>query len=536
MSASPIDPPRRPPFAFVRRAALPRVALAAAAAYVVFVRVLGLNSLQAEIYGDIAIVREYLDAILRGDWPVDFMLSAGPLYHYLIMPVIAVAGPGYLGMKLASVAVSLGVLVALYALCRRLLDDASALLALLIAGASSWLLIFSRLGNSQILGPLLGTTSLWLLVRYVQEHRPVDLVLSAAVASLGLYAYPPSFILAPVMAATLAALRIAKQPVRWRDVSAYTLVFLAFALPFAWLVHRDPTNFLSGYIGGKLRPTGGLLTALGRNLWKIALSLHVHGDSVFRSNPAGLPLLDPVSGALFLAGVVFWLLPVRRRLSPVIFVPFLLQHVSSMLVLSSSAELPSASRTLGAAPLAYVLVASGLTFMRQSLAGRPRWRDVLTAALVAGVLGINADRYFRLYLRGLPYDNTPIAALISEYVNGLPPGTETHLVGCCWQDGMPEPKGIRYGLKHPSRFHEVSSDLISCQYLANIRRPAVLIWSFRELLPHERVAPCASWLPGVLYASSRGHPAFIAAPLTSPPADAPTPSEGPRPIRPAPRS
>src|SRR4029453_16538635 len=94
------------------------------------------------------LIYEYIAAIRARTWPTYFTLSSGPLYHYLIMPVVAITGPTYYGFKLASVLTSLGVLAATYALSRRLIDDRFAVLAAFVAGVSSWLLLFSRLGNS----------------------------------------------------------------------------------------------------------------------------------------------------------------------------------------------------------------------------------------------------------------------------------------------------------------------------------------------------------------------------------------------------
>lgn len=483
-------------------------------AVVVAVRLIGLRSMQAEVYGDIALVREYLDLIRQGRWPFYFALSSGPLYHYLVMPVIAVAGPGYFGMKLASVVVSLGVLAATFALSRRLHGDLLALLALFVSGVSSWLLIFSRLGNSQVVVPLLATTSLWLLVRFVQEQEQRDLVLSATIAALGFYGYPQSFILAPVMALTLVALRFTGQRVRWQDVGLYASTSVVVALPFfVRIVARDPSNFFSGYIGGKLLTSGEIHRVLLENVGRVVLSLHVHGDMVFRSNPVGRPHLDPVSGVLFLAGVVFWLQPARRRWSPAIFVPFLLQHVPSLLVLRAPAEVPSASRTLGTAPLAYVLVASGIVLLVNASARFRAARPVLAAVLLATVLGLNVARYLFEYLPGLPYGNTPIAALVSRYVDDLPAETEVYLVGCCWKDGMPEPKGIEFEIDRPERLHQLAQAEMSCDTLSQLPEEAALVWDFGVPLPAPALAPCAAWIPARLYASPEGRPAFHAARL-----------------------
>jgi hypothetical protein len=212
-------------------------------------------------------------------------------------------------------------------------------------------------------------------------------------------------------------------------------------------------------------------------------------------------------------GVLFWLLPERRAWSPVIFVPLLLQHVPSVLVLSASGEVPSASRTIGAAPEAYLLVASGVMLLMRLVARLRGASSVLGAILLAVILGANVHRYFFEYIPGLPYGDTPIAGLVSSYVNDLPPETEVYLVDCCWKEGMPEPKGIEYGLDRPTRFHQLQKGKVSCDTLERLPGPAVLIWDFAAPLPDPSVASCAGWLSVQCYRSPRGAPVFNAAPL-----------------------
>ena len=486
---------------------------------VVFLRLVQLDQLQNEIYGDIALIFNYLAEIRAYAWPTHFILSSGPLYHYLIVPVVALAGTTYYGLKLASVLASLGVLAAIYALGRRLIDDRFALLAVFIAGVSSWLLIFSRLGNSQILVPLLATCALWLAVRFAQDGRTADLVACAAVSTLGLYVYPQSFVLPLVVGATLLCLRWPGSRVRWLDLWHFALVAGLCAVPFVWIVSRDPHNFFSGYIGGKLDNNSSLslADALAGNIWRGLLALHVHGDSGFRSNPIGEPHLDRISGLLLLAGVVFWLRPERRRLSPVLFVPLLLLQMPSWLVLSRLEEVPSASRTLGAAPLAYLLVASGLWWLVQIFhARRPGWIGrAVAAALLAAILLLNVQRYFWEYIGGLPYQNTPIGRLVATYLDSLPPETKIYLVGCCWQDSMPEPSGIRYAMARPDQLENKQSQDLSCDWVHFAPRPAVLVWGFYDSLPAPQLAACRDLLPAELYTSPQGLPAFYAARLSS---------------------
>ena len=272
---------------------------------VLFLRLFKLDTLGSEIYGDIIIVRNYLQGVLAGKWPVRFDLSAGPLYHYLIAPIIAVVGLDYAGLKLASVLVSLGVLAATYAFSRRLVNDYFALLTTFIAGVSSWLLIFSRLGNSQILLPLLTAAALWLVIRVVQRNRQSDLIACAIVSALGLYVYPQSFVLPGAIFLTLLFLRWTGFPITGKRLGLFALIVLVCAIPFVFIVGIDPANFSEGYIGSKMKTEGDFLPLLGQSVVRALLAFNVRGDESFRSNPSGLAQLDRISGILFLVGIGF---------------------------------------------------------------------------------------------------------------------------------------------------------------------------------------------------------------------------------------
>ena len=482
---------------------------------VLFLRFFKLDTLQSEIYGDIIIVRNYVQGVLAGRWPTRFDLSAGPLYHYLIAPIVAVAGLDYAGLKLASVFVSLGVLAATYAFSRRLVNDYFALLTTFIAGVSSWLLIFSRLGNSQILLPLLTAAALWLVVRVVQFDRQSDLIACAIVSTLGLYVYPQSFVLPGVIFLTLLLLRWTGLPVASKKLGLFALVALVCAIPFVFIVRTDPANFTGGYIGSKIKTDGDFLTLLGQSVGRALLAFHVRGDESFRSNPSGLTHLDWISGVLFLAGIVYWLTTKeRRRWFPIWLVPLLLLQIPSVLALNQPREVPSASRTLGIAPIVYMLVASGLWWLIQIMRKRGwRWSVVLTitAVVLGGILFLNVQRYFKAYISGLPYQDTPIGRLIADYADALPADTQVYMVGCCWEYSIPD-RFVDKEVARPQNWHYIDAKDLSCLQLQYLQSPAVLIWSFRDALPAPQLEECGHWLPAQLF-TYQDRPTFRAAPL-----------------------
>ena len=472
------------------------------------------DDLQSEIYGDIVTVYDYANAVMTRQWLFEFILSAGPFYFYLIWPLLAVSGLSYWSLKLASALVSLLTLVFTYLLARELVDDWFALLTTAIAGVSSWLLIFSRLGNFPIVLPFVIMVDLWLLARFVRTQSRWDLFWCSLVAALGLYVYPQTFVLPLAIVLTLVALRWFGHKVQWPSVFSMIAIIVTASLPWFLLIFlKSPESWLEGYVAEKLTGVQNAFSVLLGNIVRSLGAFHIHGDEVARSNPAGLPHLDPLSGLLFLLGFAFWMSPSRRRWLPLLVIPFLVLQLPSILVLANPKEIPSATRTLGIAPIAYLLSASGLWMLTQVLLKLSSRRVAFMATMITFLLiaAINRERYFGTYIHGLPYHNTPIASLTADYANRLPPETNVYLVDCCWNGGMPEPKGMRYSMSRPGELNEIKSDDLTCNVLEGLSQPAVLIWSERRDLPSDHLTDCADKLTPQTYYSLQGLPVFRAA-------------------------
>jgi hypothetical protein len=474
-----------------------------------------LADLQAEQFGDINIVYEYVRDIRLGLWPFRFVLSSGPLYHYLITPIIGLVGLNYAGIKVASVLTSLGILALVYLIARRFFGHRFGVLALFVAGVSSWLLVFSRLGNSQVMVPLLTAGALYCLLRFEQTGKLWLVGLCAFVSALGFYGYPQSFATSPAFFVALAILLIAGRRPVLRPLALFAVVTLVVALPFALYFVESPARFVSGYIGEKINEATSPVSAFLGNVGRAFGAYHIRGDGVFRSNPVNQPHLDAISGLLMLIGLVFWLRPGRRRWFAIWLVLLFVLQLPSMLVLNFPDEVPSASRSLGAAPVVYLLVASGAWALyviarRRSL---PRIATAMGAiALLSGVTGLNAQRYFGDYISGLPYSNTPVGRIMTDFVDLLPPDTNAYMSGCCWTNGMPEPKTLRYEMRGPRQLIDLPSGSLTCETLsAALQPPAVLMWNHADEHASPALAACPDVLPGQLYVSRDNRPVFRAA-------------------------
>ena len=475
-----------------------------------------LDSRQLDLYGDLVIVARYIENISMGEWPFFYDVSAGPLYHYLVAPLVLAFGPGAFGLKAASALVSLGVVIFTGLFVRDLADDAWAgVVAAWIAGVGSWLLIFSRLGNSQILVPLLCIGSAWLLLRYARHGRRAALIGAAVVAGLGLYVYPQTFILPGVLGMMLVAVHIWVRPVPWQHYLWLIGTTLLLAIPFSTIVARDPANFFSGYIGGKLQSDRDPVPVLLENLRRGALALHVRGDRSFRGNIENQPHLDLISGVLLLLGIGALCTARYRRLAPLVLLPLVLTQIPSLLVLEVPEDVPSASRTLGAAPFVYALAGLGLVWPLRTLAARTHAAAALTlgALLLVPLTWINIDRVFVQYPKGMPYGDTPVNALLAQYVDALPPETPVYMAGCCWESSKPDIESTGFALRVKRVFQELDATTLTCDRLRLPVRPARLVWSFNDRLPNPTLADCDALGPPQRIDSPDGKPLFNTAAL-----------------------
>ena len=166
--------------------------------FIFIIRLFILDQLPGEWFGDISNVHEYTSQILKGQWPFYIFQSPGPLYHYLIAPLVLLfQRKGYLTYKFASVFVSLLGLLSTYLFVKELFAKKLALLTLFTMGISFWYLVWSRLGNSQILIPFLSSFSLYFFVRLVKGGNLNDLFFYCLFSFFGLYTYPQTFVFFP---------------------------------------------------------------------------------------------------------------------------------------------------------------------------------------------------------------------------------------------------------------------------------------------------------------------------------------------------
>lgn len=489
-------------------------------AVVVAVRLAGLDSLPGEWYGDISTLHEYALAVRNGDFPPTlYSLGVGPLHPLVAAALLPGGGASYLAYKLLGAGLSLAGLAALHVLARRLHPDrAFAWLTVIVAGTGSWFLALSRLGDQHPL-PFLLTVSAMALAMALQravERARIRAVACGVVSAAGLYAYGATFMLPAVVAAVvLAGAWKGRVP---RPVALlFALALVVAAVPIAWatLAHWSDVR-----VGHFARAAAAGPAEIASNVVRGLAAPLVRGDANVRVNSQALPHLDPLSGVAMLFGIVWWLLAARRATGAIVVGAFLALQLPSFM--TAAADVPSAGRTVAAAPFAYLLVAGGLWWGYETASrhASKRVAALSLAAALAAIVAINLHRYFVVYPAGLPWDNTEVARPIARQLATLPAGTHAYLVDTGWGPlGVPEIKSVQYLSVPGSRIDEIRAAELDCARFAALARPGVLVWRPSSPLPSSKLCECAGALRTDVHASPGGLPIFRSAAL--PPGEAP---------------
>ncbi len=405
--------------------------------------------------------------IQSGWWPVFLPANAGRdvLYSYLQAPLLRLLGESVANVRLASAMIGTLSIPLFWLTARRLLGSDPgipperlrrlAFLAAGFAGLSLWHLHFSRFGIRAVLFPpvVCVVVLAWWEVAGVflgaaSESRPtpptrfpkVPLITLSISLGLAFYTHPAGRALVALPACH--ALYLAWKR---RDVHPLRLVVQAFAgailiaAPLLYFWWRHPETF--GSHAGEVSILRQGWQALWDNTRKVAGMFTVDGDSKpwrnlvgagGRGRPVFGPALGGPSGDFFftlllpLTGLVTWLSALRRERPWAVLAAFWLLIL--LLPSMTTDQAPNFSRSIGALPPAFLLLACGLEWFPGGLRGRlvlrPQDRTEalfwnLAAALFLGLFGYQTWQDYRSWMSD---PNTPLAfdddkAALANYVN-----------------------------------------------------------------------------------------------------------------------
>ena len=332
---------------------------------------------------------------------------------------------------------------------RRLGNFVGLALAALVA-VSGWHVALSRLSLRIVLTPLIASWLLIYLGRGMRDNNRDDFLKAGLVLGAGLYMYQAVRML-PVVVVVGVLIAVVMLARNWQAVRDYTVnlaslvwvsfvVFVplfSFSIQFPDLFWRRTTGRILGddliqqtledgsivmrepTIGEQIAAFNANLPILGDNIRDALLMFNYQGDVAWINNHPNAPLMDMFVGGLFVLGLAAWLGRIIRRRDVVdVLVPVMLfvMLLPSALSIAYPVENPSATRTSGALPVAYLIAAYPLALLLQAVWQLSRQR-VLRAVIGVVIVGAfmlvsfqqNARTYFQRYHdnyleSALPYD------------------------------------------------------------------------------------------------------------------------------------
>jgi len=375
----------------------------------VFLRVYRLRSMPPGIFVDET--NAAIDALYILEGRPDSPFGTGwfetpTMYAYYLLGLFRAIGINFAALKAASLLPSILTLLALYPLARHLFGVPTALLSTFLLAVNRWHVNMSRWGWNEVAPPLFQVGAAFFLLRGVRRRHWGDCAVGGLLLGLGMYTYLSSRLVVVAFVGYLLYRLIVERGFLRRAWPGLLVFFLLWAMTFAPLASTYARNPFTFWNRTRQVSVFNDLERVGsyQPLWDNTLShlkmFHVTGDSNPRHNLPGEPMLDAVTGVLFLVGLGYslWRWKDHRRGLLVLWV------VVTLLggILSLVAEAPQAYRTLGVVPAIAIMAGDALAHAVAVLSRlfRPRLARPIAALLAVGLLGcagwLNMDLFFNV--------------------------------------------------------------------------------------------------------------------------------------------
>jgi hypothetical protein len=379
--------------------------------------------------------------ISEGVRDIYFSIGYGrePLYDYATALLMTFLGPTFLAGRITAIYFSLVLIAGMAAWVRRAYNGRAALLTAAGLAVGFWPVMAGRQSLRSILLPALFVLALavfWRGVELVSAKSRMSLwrfLTAGLLLGLTFYAYIPARALWIIFPALLIYLFITRR-ILFKQVWLQTALMLGVmalaALPLLLFLGRNPTaevriqqlaSPLTMVMAGESGP-------LLQNIEGALRLFLIEGDTTWRYNIAGRPLLGPVMGILFAAGVLLavWYAYKRRgdlRYGAASFLALAWLVAGFLPVLVTGPEL-SMTQAMGMQPILYLFPALSLLAVGQINIGEKkieerRWTSVGLVFLFILTAIVTYRDYFITWANSpevrVQYETTMATAM--EYLN-----------------------------------------------------------------------------------------------------------------------
>ncbi len=366
--------------------------------------------------------------------------------HYLYLVAASFDFFGVSTQSLRAVNALLGLLtvVAAYGVGRELFDRRSGLILAFLLAVSGWAVNLSRFGmHSTSTTPLFTVLTVFFLLRALRTRRISDFVWSGFWAGIGLCFYTSFRLFIPSIAVfalyyLIYAWITKVHKIDLRLIAGFFALGLSTLLviaPLGVFAYRQPDTFWSRiqktYIFADKAPEERIPVLL-ESIRKHVLMFNLKGDPNGRHNLPGAPMLDSLTGALFVLGVGLALWRIRRPSSVLLLSWLLLSMLGG--ILSLDFEAPQSLRSNGVLTAAYILAVLPLYELWQAWErGARPYANALVWPLLLLLAPIgykNYDFYFNRYANNFSAWNawsTP-ETITANLLAKLTPETQAYVI------------------------------------------------------------------------------------------------------------
>jgi 4-amino-4-deoxy-L-arabinose transferase-like glycosyltransferase len=289
------------------------------------------------------------------------------LYLYFNLLILKIFGVHYWSLKLFSIIPGVVSCVVVHLICQLCLEHRVALGAGLIFAVSHWHVRLSRYGWDVSFMIMAFSLAIWLLLTAIQRQRLLFAYLSGVTAGISLYSYIASRACLFSLAVFLGWEWTVRRE-RWLVKVAGAFAAGATVTAFPLLVYylSNPTSFWVRFAELSIFNASSSLSLIFGNLWRHLLMFHVHGGTYARDNFPGIAMMDPVTGLLFIAGLLALVRNCEPWLARFLGWIFLLNLLPGVLSVSQEGA-PYVYRTAAVIVPAFLIVGLGCQWVNRKM-------------------------------------------------------------------------------------------------------------------------------------------------------------------------
>ncbi|MFA4880468.1 MAG: glycosyltransferase family 39 protein [Candidatus Doudnabacteria bacterium] len=371
------------------------------------------------------------------------------LFFYLLALSVKIFGIGVWQMKIVSGILGILTIIGLYLLTKTLFNRTIALLASLFAAVSIPYTFLSRVAFRANMLPFVSVFLFYFCVKTLKDKKDEYFYsfLAGIFLALGFYTYisfriVPFCIIALIILFEIISRRTGNPkgfivPHR-KQIFTALIAFLIAIAPLAFYFYQHPSSFFGRANDVSiLNPNlaHGPFYYLLRNIGITAIMFNVYGDANWRHNLSEAPFFDPVTGVLFLVGLIIAAtiflktgLKVLKHKDIALretFAGYLLIFgwFFSLLVpmMATEEAIPHFLRSIGIIPVVFIFPALGLRALFLRIRYRPVMLGFLLLLSVVFVVNYNLWLYFQVAKNAYGYYTSYYGdlTLASRYINEI---------------------------------------------------------------------------------------------------------------------